>query len=132
MSWTIQAQSATDVHRPYAQVYKNLALAQCITQAYKDAQPDTVDDLKRSVDVLKSWVIHDVYYAAESEMQWAVDSYLARSYPNPMIFDSPQKSLEMKFNFLKCLDLFHSRELDFQVDRFIWHPNRNSVQDTTR
>nr|WP_260436973.1 type VI secretion system amidase immunity protein Tai4 [Burkholderia contaminans] len=31
----------------------------------------------------------------------------------------------MRFDFLKCLDLYHSQELDVQVKRFAINPKRS-------
>ncbi|MEY1592472.1 T6SS amidase immunity protein Tai4 family protein [Burkholderia sp. Bmkn7] len=51
-----------------------------------------------------------------------VNRFLARDYRNPVV-ESEIKGV--RFDFLKCLDLYHSRELDAQVKRFVTNPKRS-------
>ncbi|WP_260449881.1 type VI secretion system amidase immunity protein Tai4 [Burkholderia contaminans] len=51
-----------------------------------------------------------------------VNRFLARDYRNPIV-DSEIKGV--RFDFLKCLDLYHSQELDAQVKRFAINPKRS-------
>ncbi|GAB0066083.1 hypothetical protein IBA8402_18440 [Pseudomonas syringae] len=43
-----------------------------------------------------------------------VDNYLARNYTNPLV-ESEIKGV--KFDLLKCLDLYHSKELEAQTKK---------------
>lgn len=41
----------------------------------------------------------------------------------PARFISPQIFILSKFNLLKCLDMYHSRELQEQVHKYVPHPH---------
>jgi hypothetical protein len=53
-----------------------------------------------------------------------IEMYLSRNYLNPLA-ESEMKGV--KFDFLKCLDLYHSEDLEKLAKRMIEHP-----QDTFR
>ncbi|WP_218966078.1 T6SS amidase immunity protein Tai4 family protein [Snodgrassella alvi] len=53
--------------------------------------------------------------------------YLSRNYLNP-VAESEMKGV--KFDFLKCLDLYHSEDLDKLAKRIVNTPNL--VQDSSR
>ncbi|WP_083438747.1 type VI secretion system amidase immunity protein Tai4 [Caldimonas brevitalea] len=60
------------------------------------------------------------------EIEALVDSYLARNYHNPLV--EPEVK-GVRFDMLKCLDLYHSKELEAQVKRFVIKPKRSFRQD---
>ncbi len=110
--------------RTYAQNYKDMVLATCIANAYKNDKGAAVD-AGSSVSALRDWTYYDLEKSPDA-IKSLVDSYLARDYHNPLV-ESEIKGV--RFDFLKCLDLYHSKELDAQVKRFVINPKRTYRQD---
>jgi len=50
-----------------------------------------------------------------------VNRYLARDYRNPL---AEAEVPGLRFDLLKCLDLYHSAELQTQVRRLVLQPQR--------
>ena len=57
-----------------------------------------------------------------------MNEYLARDYHNPLA-DSEVKGV--RFDLLKCLDLYHSAALDDQVERLVIDPSHSYRQDNS-
>lgn len=114
-------QSGTRTHR---QNYKDMVLATCIANAYRHDK-DAAIDAGSSVSALRDWTAYDLEKAPD-EIKSLVDRYLARDYHNPLV-DSEIKGV--RFDLLKCMDLYHSTELDAQVKRLVIHPKRTYRQD---
>lgn len=55
-----------------------------------------------------------------------VNRYLARDYSHPLV-ESDIKGV--RFDFLKCMDLYHSKALEDLVKRLVIHPNRTYRQE---
>lgn len=110
--------------RTYAQNYKDMVLAICIANAYKGDKHASVD-AGSSVSALRDWALYDLEQAP-AEIRALVDSYLGRDYHNPLV-ESEVKGV--RFDFLKCLDLYHSEELNRQVNQLVIHPERSYRQD---
>ncbi|RMU68803.1 hypothetical protein ALP24_05391, partial [Pseudomonas syringae pv. aptata] len=55
-----------------------------------------------------------------------VDNYLVRDYTNPLV-ESEIKGV--KFDLLKCLDLYHSKELDALTKKVVINPTHTDIQD---
>ncbi|WP_367651412.1 type VI secretion system amidase immunity protein Tai4 [Cupriavidus basilensis] len=110
--------------RTYAQSYKDMVLATCIADAYKNDK-DAAIDAGSSVSALRDWTHYDLEKSPDA-VKSLVDSYLARNYHNPLV-ESEIKGV--RFDFLKCLDLYHSKELDAQVKRRVINPKRTYRQD---
>jgi hypothetical protein len=110
--------------RTYAQNYKDMVLATCIANAYR-RDSDAAIDAGSSVSALRDWAYYDLEKAPD-EIKALVDRYLARDYQNPLV-ESEIKGV--RFDFLKCLDLYHSKELDDQVKRLVINPERTFRQD---
>jgi len=110
--------------RTYAQNYKDMVLATCIANAYKNNK-DAAIDAGSSISALRDWTYYDLEKAPDA-IKTLVDSYLARDYHNPLV-DSEIK--DVRFDLLKCLDLYHSRELDAHVKRLVINPKRTYRQD---
>lgn len=119
----ISPQAAT---RTYAQNFKDMVLAECLATAYKkDQQAST--DAGSSVSALRDWTYYDWDKHPYVEViPPLVEKYLARDYRNPLA-ESEIKGVQ--FDFLKCLDLYHGKELDSVVKRVVIHPNRTYRQD---
>lgn len=112
--------------RTYAQNYKDIALATCITTAYKyDA--DVGKDAGSSVSALRDWGSYDLEQGPLA-IRRLVDDYLARDYHNPMV-ESEIKGV--RFDLLKCLDLYHSTDLEVQVKQMVFDPERTYRQDAS-
>jgi hypothetical protein len=110
--------------RTYAQNYKDMVLAECIATAYKNDEKAPVD-AGSSVSALRDWTIYDLDKAPYA-IRSLIDSYLARDYYNPLA-ESEIKGI--KFDLLKCLDMYHSQELEKQVKQLVIHPRRTYRQD---
>lgn len=108
--------------KTFIQNYKDMMLAHCIANAYQESEIASMD-AGSSVTALQEWTYYDMNESIITEVQM-VDSYLSRNYLNPSV---EIKTKDIKFDFLKCLDLYHSKELDNLAKRVIEHP-----QDTFR
>lgn len=112
--------------RTYAQNYKDMVLAECVATAYKNEARVAVDS-GSSASALQDWTYYDWdKYPYDDVVTRLVDKYLARDYHNPLI-ESEIKGV--RFDFLKCLDLYHSKELDSLVKRVVINPKRTYRQD---
>jgi hypothetical protein len=110
--------------RTHAQNYKDMVLATCLANAYK-GDPGAAIDAGSSVSALRDWTVYDLEKSPDA-VKALVDSYLARDYRHPLA------ELEVKgvrFDFLKCLDLYHGKELDALAKRVVIHPKRMYRQD---
>ncbi|MDR3323693.1 MAG: type VI secretion system amidase immunity protein Tai4 [Zoogloeaceae bacterium] len=101
-----------------------MVLAICITSAYKNEEGAAID-AGSSVSTLRDWTYYDMEKSPDA-IKSLVDRYLARDYHNPLV-ESEIKGV--RFDFLKCLDLYHSGELDAQVKQFVIKPKRTCRQD---
>lgn len=112
--------------RTYAQNYKDMVLVECVATAYKNEARVTVD-AGSSASVLRDWTYYDWdKHPYDEVVTKLVDKYLARDYHNPLV-ESEIKGV--RFDFLKCLDLYHSKELDVLVKRVVINPKRTYRQD---
>jgi Type VI secretion system (T6SS), amidase immunity protein len=95
--------------------FKDMALASCIAQAYKGsaAGKDAVDTSATYLE----WTYYDVDKGNHAIDQ-LVDKYLRRDYSTPV-----EGYADAKFDLLKCLDMYHSPELDEQVLKYVPHPD---------
>jgi hypothetical protein len=110
--------------RTYAQNYRDMVLAACVANAYKNDK-DVVKDAASSSRALLDWTYFDMDKSTDA--LWPlVDAYLARDYFNPLV-EAEVKGV--RFDFLKCLDLYHSKALDALVKRVVIHPNHTYRQD---
>ncbi|WP_175882020.1 type VI secretion system amidase immunity protein Tai4 [Burkholderia sp. BCC0044] len=106
--------------RTYAQNYKDMVLAECIATAYRN-EPSAAMDAGSSASALMDWTDFDLERNPDAGKS-LVNRFLARDYRNPIV-ESEIKGV--RFDFLKCLDLYHSRELDDQVKRVVINPKRS-------
>ncbi|MFP3757595.1 type VI secretion system amidase immunity protein Tai4 [Cupriavidus sp. SIMBA_020] len=109
--------------RTYGQNYKDMVLAWCVATAYPGST--AASDAGSSVSALRDWTYYDMEGAGKA-IQELVDRYLARDYFN-LLAEAEVPGL--KFQFLKCLDLYHSKELQEQVNRYVLKPRRTYRQD---
>ena len=110
--------------RTYAQNYKDMVLATCIANAYTNEKNAAID-AGSSVSALRDWTYYDLEKSPDA-IKFLVDTYLARDYHHPLV-ESEIKGV--RFNFLKCLDLYHSKELESLIKRMVINPKRTYRQD---
>jgi len=129
--WPLLGSAASGQHtspqagaRTYAQNYKDMVLATCIANAYTNEKNAAID-AGSSVSALRDWTYYDLEKSPDA-IKSLVDAYLARDYHNPLA-ESEIKGV--RFDFLKCLDLYHSQELDSLVKRVVINPKRTYRQD---
>ncbi|WP_239374437.1 type VI secretion system amidase immunity protein Tai4 [Snodgrassella gandavensis] len=106
--------------RTFIQNYKDMVLGNCLAKAYGDIASM---DAGSSVSALIEWTYYNMDKSIDAEIR-IIDSYLSRNYLNPLV-EAEIKGI--KFDFLKCLDLYHSKDLDKLAKNMIEHP-----QDTFR
>ena len=103
------------IGRTNAENYKDRALAACIAAAYKGSPAG------RDAGITKSAFLEWTYYDDDQgnpAVDQLVAKYLRRDYSNPV-----EGYAGAKFDLLKCLDMYDSRELDEQVRKYVPHPN---------
>lgn len=111
--------------RTSAQNYKDMVLATCVANAYK-GDKHAATDAGSSVSALRDWTEYDLEKAPD-EIKRLVDEYLAKDYQNPLV-EAEIKGV--RFELLKCLDLYHSDEFVSQVERLVIDPMRTYRQDS--
>ncbi|AVX25296.1 type VI secretion system amidase immunity protein Tai4 [Pseudomonas syringae] len=116
--------SPQGMERTYAQNYRDMVLATCIANAYK-GEKNTAMDAGSSVTALREWAYYDLE-KSPSAVKALIDKYLARDYTNPLV-ESEIKGV--KFDLLKCLDLYHSKELNALVKEVVIKPDHTYIQD---
>jgi hypothetical protein len=103
--------------RTYLQNFKDLALSSCITTAYA-ADPKVAADAGATVAGLDStWTEYDPERGA-GEITKLVEKYLARTYNS---IQGPS----IKLDLLKCLDMYHGKELEQLARRVVLQPARS-------
>ncbi|UTV55700.1 type VI secretion system amidase immunity protein Tai4 [Burkholderia arboris] len=110
--------------RTYAQNYKDMVFAECVATAYRN-EPSAAMDAGSSASALMDWTSFDLERNPDAGKS-LVNRFLARDYHNPIV-ESEIKGV--RFDFLKCLDLYHSKELDAQAKRFVISPKRSYQLD---
>lgn len=110
--------------RSYAVNYRDLVLANCIAKAYR-TDADASMDAGSSASALLEWTAYNMD-AANMPMRDIFDRYLDRRYTDPGRNASHK---DVRFDFMKCLDLYHSAGLQDQVRRYVGDPDRTARQD---
>ena len=111
------------INRTFIQNFKDMVFASCIAKAYKDDGNAGID-ARSSVTALQDWIDYDLGKSIDEKAR-LINSYLSRDYFNPLA-ESEVKGL--KFDFLKCLDLYHSKELDKLARKVVPYPQRKTSQ----
>lgn len=111
--------------RTYAQNFKDMVLADCLASAYRN-EPGAATDAGSSVGALRDWTYFDMEHSPDA-VRALVDRYLARDYTNPLV---ESEIGGVKFDLLKCLDLYHSKALDDLAKRLVIHPQRRLRRDS--
>ncbi|EPM59612.1 hypothetical protein BV349_00909 [Pseudomonas syringae pv. actinidiae] len=116
--------SPEGMYRTFEKNYKDMALATCITIAYK-ADVNVGIDAGSSVSAMRDWTYYDMEQSPLA-VKALVEKYLARDYTNPLA-ESQIKGI--KFDLLKCLDMYHSKELDTLTKKLVTHPNHTYMKN---
>lgn len=111
--------------RTHVQNYKDMVLAECVATAYR-RDPEVAKDAGSSATALRDWTLYDWERHPYQQVRELVDAYLARDYANPLV-EAEIKGV--RFDLLKCLDLYHSRELSEHVKRVVIKPRRTYRQE---
>ncbi|MDR2924497.1 MAG: type VI secretion system amidase immunity protein Tai4 [Azoarcus sp.] len=115
--------------RTYAQNYKDIVLARCVATAYEKDRPELAMDVQGSAIALGDWTYYERGKSYDA-INAIVSRYLARHYYlNPSFKSDDLQGGRFHFHFLKCLDLYHSEELETQVKQFVGNPTRTYRQD---
>lgn len=105
--------------RTYAQNYKDMVLAECLAIAYKN-EPAVAKDIGSSVSALRDWSYYDLEQSPDA-VKDLISRYLKRDYHNPLV--EPEIK-DVRFDFLKCMDLYHSQELTDLSKKLVINPDR--------
>jgi hypothetical protein len=108
--------------RAYGQNYKDMLLSMCIARAYS-ADKAASNDARSTASAFVEWTNYDAEKAT-SEIDRLLANYLKREYRNPLV-----EYKGVRFELLKCLDMYHSKELDAQVKRFVPKPTHSHRRD---
>ncbi|MEX5716087.1 T6SS amidase immunity protein Tai4 family protein [Serratia ureilytica] len=101
------------------QNYKDIALTYCISVAYKTS-PEASKDAIASSNGIDAWS----YYAIrdeESPIIKLTKQYLQKNYN--------AKDGKSRLDLMKCMDMYHSEELDKLAKDYVQRPNDNWVKD---
>ncbi|POP81251.1 hypothetical protein CXB38_14225 [Pseudomonas syringae] len=121
---TDQPSYPQSIEQSYGQNYKDMVLATCVANAYK-GDKNAATDAGSSVNALRDWTYYDLEKSPD-EVTTLVNSYLGRDYKNPLV-EAEIKGV--RFDFLKCLDLYHSKELDSLARKLVINPKHTYKQD---
>lgn len=116
--------SPQGMERSYAHNYKDMVFATCIANAYKDEKSSAIDS-GSSASALRDWTYYDLEKSPD-KARALVNKYVARNYQNPLV-ESEVKGV--RFDLLKCLDLYHSKELDSLAHKLVINPKHTYKQD---
>ena len=108
--------------RNYAQNYKDSALAFCIAKAYS-SESGAHADAAATADGLDQWSRYDIENSS-GEIPKLVERFLKHEYHS---IQGPG----VKLDLLKCVDMYHSKELAALVKRYVPKPTRSYRQDNS-
>lgn len=122
---TSNAAGPEAARRTYAENYKDMVMATCLTTAYRQNR-EISKDVGSSISALIEWTYYDMDKSPDA-VNALVNKYLSRDYYNPIV-ESEVKGV--RFDYLKCLDLYHSDELNSLVNHIVYEPQHTYIQDT--
>lgn len=102
--------------RSSGQNYKDMMLLKCLSRAYQN-DPGAANDTGASAAVMLNWMDVELDASIDASEQ-LLNSALARDYRHPL----SQDYKNIRFDALKCLDMYHSKALTSQVKRFVSQP----------
>ncbi|CAM3331274.1 hypothetical protein BZK31_27670 [Pseudomonas floridensis] len=116
--------SPSGMERTYAQNYKDMVLATCIANAYEN-EKNAASDAGSSVSALRDRAYYDLEKSPDA-VKNLIGNYLEKDYTNPR---AEAEIKGIKFNLLKCLDLYHSKELEALTKEVVIRPGHTYLQD---
>jgi len=129
----VNAVSPEAYKRTNLQNFKDIVLGRCIAKAYR-GDKSASSDAGSSASALIDWAYFDLNET--KAVHNLIDKYLSRDYFNP--YDEFEIK-EVKYNYLKCLDLYHSKDLKRLAKEIVSEPNetyksssRNYYRDLNR
>ena len=108
-------------HRSYLQNTKDAALAGCIAQAYRTSPDASTDATATAGGYMQNFTDFDIERGG-AKLSALIARTLAQPYPS---VQGPSVRLDL----MKCLDMYHGRELDALVRRYSAHPDHTYAQD---
>jgi len=102
------------IRRTNAENFKDRALAACMSTANKGSPAG--DDAGVTTSAFLEWTDYDD--KGNTAVDKLVQKFLSRDYSNPT-----EGYADAQFNTLKCIDLYHSRELGELVRKYVPHPD---------
>lgn len=104
--------------RSSGQNYKDMMLLKCLSRAYPN---DSVaaNDTGASAAAMLNWMDVELDASMDASEQ-LLNSTLAQDYRHPLEKDYKN----IRFDALKCLDMYHSKALTNQVKRFVSQPGK--------
>jgi hypothetical protein len=103
------------IQRNNGENYRDRALVSCIAEAYQGTPAG--DDAAISMAAFIEWTYYDDDNG-DPMVDQLVAKYLRRDYRNPV-----EGYVGAKFDALKCVDMYHSAELDQLVKKYVPHPD---------
>jgi len=119
------ANNSTSLHYCVDRFAENLRPSKFCRQSCKIYAPI---DIGSSVSALHDWTYYDMEKSLDA-VKSSVARYLARDDVNTLV-ESEIKGV--RFDLLKCLDLYHSEEQDAQVKQLVIDPTHTDRQDNDR
>lgn len=110
--------------RSSAENFKDQVLAMCLAEAYRH-DPAPSKDLRAAVKLLGRTAGYDPRLVDEYVTP-LVDSYVQRDYFNPL---AESEVRGIRFDFLKCLDLYHDPLMDLLIRRLNGGSGHSEVLD---
>ncbi|WP_174280622.1 T6SS amidase immunity protein Tai4 family protein [Sphingomonas bacterium] len=108
-------------HRTYLQNAKDAALAGCIAEAYRTSPDASGDAVATAGGYMQNFTDFDIEHGGE-KLSALITRTLTQSYL------SIQGS-SVRLDLMKCLDMYHGRELDALVHRYSAHPLHSYARD---
>ena len=119
----LNAMSPEAYKRTNLQNFKDIVLGRCIAKAYR-GDKSASSDAGSSASALIDWAYFDLNET--KAVHNLIDKYLSRDYFNPYAeFDN-----KVKYDYLKCLDLYHSKDLKRLAKEIVSEPNETYKSST--
>ena len=104
--------------RSSGQNYKDMMLLKCLSRAYQN-ESVPANDMGASAAVMLNWIDVELDASIDASEQ-LLNNALARDYLHPLAKDYKN----IRFDALKCLDMYHGKALASQIKRFVSQPGK--------
>ncbi|WP_086632132.1 T6SS amidase immunity protein Tai4 family protein [Commensalibacter intestini] len=115
-------------YRNYGSNFKDSVFATCLQKAFGSQNPTFNEDAKATRGALfEMWINFDFKKTGKvtQKLNKLIQQYLNQPYGSSIYPKS-------KMYILKCMDLYHSDDLDKLTKEFVIHPNRTYKQDNPK